>query len=124
MIKEYKYSELTGKIIESAIKVHKTLGPGFMEKVYQRALYIEFKNNKLNFEREKQVTIYYNKANLGYEKLDYVVEDKIVVELKAVESLKDIHLAQMISYLKASKCSIGLLLNFATKRLEIKRVAL
>lgn len=122
MTAKYLYSELTAKIIELAIKVHKALGPGFVEKIYQRALYLEFKNNKLDFEREKQIYIHYYKANLGYEKVDFIIENKVIVELKAVEKINDIHLAQMISYLKASGCQIGLILNFAAKRLEIKRV--
>lgn len=122
MSAKYLYSELTAKIIKLAIKVHKALGPGFVEKIYQRALYLEFKNNNLDFEREKQIYIHYYKANLGYEKVDFIIENKVIVELKAVEKINDIHLAQMISYLKASGCQIGLILNFAAKRLEIKRV--
>lgn len=119
---KYLYSELTSKIIKLAIKAHKALGPGFVEKIYQRALYLEFKRNKLDFEREKQIYIYYNKANLGYEKVDFIVEDKVIVELKAVEKINEIHIAQMISYLKASGCKIGLILNFANRKLEIKRI--
>lgn len=122
MSAKYLYSELTAKIIKLAIKVHKALGPGFVEKIYQRALYLEFKNDNLDFEREKQIYIHYYKANLGYERVDFIIENKVIVELKAVEKINDIHLAQMISYLKASGCQIGLILNFAVKRLEIKRV--
>ena len=118
----YKYSDLTGKIIELAIKVHKNLGSAYEEKIYQRALYLEFQRSKLNFEREKEVSINYGKVRIGKKKLDFVVGNKVVVELKKVEAIDKVHIAQVVSYLKILKLNIGLILNFGKSRLEIKRV--
>ncbi len=119
---EYQYSELTDKIIKLAIDVHKTLGPGFVEKIYQRALYLEFKKSGLRFNRERKVSIIYRGANLGYEQVDFDIENKVLVEVKAISEINAIHIAQVISYLKASKKKVGLILNFAKPKLEIKRV--
>lgn len=119
---EYKYSQLTDRIINLAISVHKTLGPGFVEKIYQRALYLELKNSKLRFVREKRLTIYYKKVNLGYETVDFEIEGKVLIEIKAVSEINDIHRAQLLSYLKSSGCEVGLILNFARLTLEIKRI--
>lgn len=88
------YQDLTGQIIGAAMKVHRDLGPGFVEKIYQRALYLELKNANVRFEREKRIAIAYNKANLGYFDADFVVDGKVIVELKATEYVGDIHLAQ------------------------------
>lgn len=120
----YKYNEITNKILKSAVDVHKSLGPGFVEKIYQRALAVELRSNKLNFEREKELKIIYKNIDLGFEKVDFVVEEKVLVELKAVSEILDLHIAQILSYLKASKIEVGLILNFAKRRLEIKRVVL
>lgn len=120
--KEYKYSDLTDKIIKIAIDIHKNLGPGFVEKIYQRALYLEFKNSGLKFTREKQINVEYKRVNLGYEKVDFDIEDKVLVEIKTVSEINEIHKAQVISYLKASGREIDLILNFAKVRLEIKRL--
>jgi len=119
----YKYKDLTDKIINLSIKVHKKLGPGFVEKIYQRALYIEFKNNKINFNREKKINVMYEDVDLGYEIVDFEVEGKVLLELKAVSEINEIHLAQLLSYLKAANKEVGLILNFARPTLEIKRVA-
>lgn len=119
---KYPLSELTEKIIGAAIKVHKNLGPGFMEKIYQRAMYLELKNYSIRYKREEPINIYYRGINLGYEKVDFNVENKIIVELKTVSEIQEIHKAQLISYLKASECKIGLILNFAKQKLEIKRI--
>lgn len=119
---KYPNSDLTSKIIGIAIKAHKKLGPGFVEKIYQRALYLDFKKNNFNFEREAKININYNGVNLGYEKVDFIVENKVIVELKAVSEILDIHKAKMLSYLKASGCKIGLIINFARQIIEIKRV--
>lgn len=120
--KDYSNNDLTGKIIALAINVHKKLGPGFVEKIYQRALYLDFKKNKFNFEREAKININYGGVNLGYEKVDFIVENKVIVELKAVSEIQDIHKAKMLSYLKASNCKIGLIINFAKQIIEIKRI--
>ena len=119
---EYQYSDLTDKIIKIAIDIHKTLGPGFVEKIYQRALYLEFKNNKLKFEREKKISVSYKGINLGYEKVDFDLEEKVIVEIKAVSEINEIHIAQLLSYLKTTHHKVGLILNFARPTLEIKRV--
>lgn len=122
--KNYLYSDLTEKIIKAALKVHKQLGPGFVEKLYQRALEIELSNNNIKTEREKLLKLIYEGINIGTDKVDFAVEGKVLVELKAVSDLSDIHRAQLISYLKASGLRVGLLMNFAQIRLQIKRVIL
>lgn len=119
---DYKFSDLTDKIIGIAINIHKDLGPGFVEKIYQRALYLDFKNSKIKFIREKKLSIWYKKVNLGYETVDFEVEEKVLIEVKAVSEINDIHKAQLISYLKSSGCQVGLILNFARPTLEIKRL--
>jgi len=120
--KNYPYSDLTEKIIGAALKVHKKLGPGFVEKLYQRALEIELSNNKITVEREKLLKLKYEGVNIGSDKVDFEVEGKVLVELKAVSDLSDIHKAQMISYLRAATLRIGLLINFAQVKLQVKRV--
>lgn len=122
--KNYLYSDLTEQIIKAALKVHKQLGPGFIEKIYQRALEIELTNNKIKIEREKLLKLTYEGINIGSDKADFVIDRKVLVELKAVSELSDIHRAQLISYLKASGLRIGLLINFAQQKLQIKRVIL
>jgi len=123
MIKEqYKYSELTGKIIGSAIEVHKILGNGFQEVIYQRALAKEMSLQDLVFSREFEMPIYYKKEQIGTRRVDFLVEDVVSVELKAVARLEDVHLAQAINYLEAYNLEIGLLINFGTKSLEFKRL--
>jgi len=119
---DYKYSDLTGTIIELAIKVHKNLGSAYEEKIYQRALYLELQRAKINFEREKAITINYGNVTIGKKKLDFVVENKIVVELKKTDAIDKVHVAQVVSYLKILKLNIGLILNFGRSKLEIKRV--
>ena len=122
MGKEYPESELTNKIIGLAIKVHKNLGPGFTEKIYQRALEKEFIKNKINFKREIGVNVNYEGENIGLHIIDFLVEERIVVELKTVKQLVNVHIKQVISYLKASGKKIGLILNFSKDKLDIKRV--
>ena len=119
---EYQFSDLTDKIIGIGINIHKELGPGFVEKIYQRALYLELKNSKLRFTRERKLIIYYKKVNLGYETVDFEIEGKVLIEIKAVSEINDIHRAQLLSYLKSSGCKVGLILNFARPTLEIKRI--
>ncbi len=117
-----EYEELTEKIIGAAIHVHKELGPGFVESIYENALCIELSLSKLNFRRQKIVPIYYRDEQIGEHRLDLVVENLIVVELKAAKALENIHFTQVRSYLKAIDKRHGLLLNFATMPLTIKRV--
>ena len=116
-------NKLSNKIIGIAIDIHKELGPGFVEKIYQRAMYLELKNSSINFEREKKVDIRFKKALLGYQALDFIIERELIIEIKAVSEINKIHMAQMLSYLKATSKKLGLILNFANDKLEIKRMA-
>jgi len=119
---KYPESELTGKIIGCAMEVHKFLGNGFQEVIYQRALAIEMETQGLCFSREHEMDIYYKEQKIGNRRVDFFVENKIMLELKAVIKLEDVHLAQAINYLEAYKMEIGLLINFGSKSLEFKRV--
>ncbi len=103
--------ELTGKIIECAITVHKKLGPGFLESVYQSALPMELRKQSLKVEEQKDIKIFYDDDEIGLHRIDLLVEGQVIVELKAVKEFDDSHLAQVISYLKASKLKVGLLLK-------------
>lgn len=114
--------DLTHKIIGCAMEVHKTLGNGFQEVVYQRALAIEMQMQGLNFEREKEMPLQYKGYDVGTRRVDFFVEDKIMVEIKAITDLEDVHLAQAMNYLEAYNMSIGLLINFGAKSLQFKRV--
>ena len=116
------YEDLTRKIIGCAMEVHRRLGNGFQEVIYQRALEIEMKLSELSFEREMEMSIYYRDKNIGLRRVDFFVEDKIMVELKAVIKLEDVHLAQAMNYVEAYHMQIGLLINFGAKSLEFKRV--
>jgi GxxExxY protein len=115
-------NKITQKIIGLAIEVHTKLGPGFIEKIYQEALAFEFDKNGLRYEKEKIITIEYKEKVLGEQRLDFLVEDSVILETKAIERIGDIHLAQVLSYLKATDKKLSLILNFANTRLEIKRV--
>jgi GxxExxY protein len=118
----YKYSDITGKVIGCAMKVHNTLGNGFQEVIYQRCLAIEMKENNINFARELEMPIFYNGIDVGSRRADFLVEDKVLVELKAISKMEDVHLAQGLNYLEAYNLEIGLLINFGGKRLEFKRL--
>ena len=118
----YKYSDLTGKIIGCAMKVHSTFGNGFQEVIYQRCLAIEMEKQGLKFSRELEMSIFYESINVGVRRVDFLVEDKIMVELKAISKLEDIHLAQGLNYLESYKLETGLLINFGAKSLEFKRI--
>jgi GxxExxY protein len=119
---EYKYSDLTEKIIGCAMKVHRTLGNGFPEAIYQKALEIELQSVKLNHAREFEMPIYYRDHLIGKRRVDFLIEGKISVELKAVIRLENAHLAQAINYLEAYNLQIGLLINFGSRSLEFKRL--
>lgn len=123
MIKvEYPESELTGHIIGCAIEVHNGIGNGFQEVIYQRALAIEMKSQGLDFKREFEMDIFYKGWRIGRRRVDFFVEGRVMVELKAVIQLEDVHLAQAINYLEASGITVGLLINFGSKSLQFKRV--
>jgi len=116
------HEELTGKIIACAIEVHKALGPGFLESIYEAALVVELNRAGLRVERQKALPIRYRDVLVGEHRLDLLVENLIVVELKAITALEDIHFSIVRSYLKAAGLEHGLLLNFATMPLTVKRV--
>ena len=118
-----KYEGLTHRIIGAAMKVHVILGNGFQEVIYQRALAIEMKIQGLNFQREMVMSIFYESNNIGSRRVDFFVEEKIMVELKAQIKLDDTHLAQAMNYCQAYNLPIGLLINFGAKSLEFKRLS-
>jgi GxxExxY protein len=123
MIKEqYKYSDLTSKIIGCSMTVHKALGNGFQEVIYQRALEIEFADNGIAFSREHEMPIFYKQKQIGTRRVDFLVEGVVSVELKATIQLEDVHFAQAINYLEAYDLEIGLLINFGSKSLQFKRL--
>jgi GxxExxY protein len=118
----YPYSEITSRIIGCAMEVHKTLGNGFQEVIYQRALAYEFELQGLAFSREHEMLVSYKGKEVGTRRVDFLVERCISVELKAIIELQDVHLAQAINYLEAYNLQIGLLINFGNTKLEFKRV--
>ena len=120
--KKHPLSDLTGKIIGCAMEVHRQLGNGFQEVIYQRALAIEMRFQGLAFSREHDMEIFYKGESIGLRRVDFFVEAKIMVELKALVQLEDVHLAQAINYLEAYGLDIGLLINFGNKSLQFKRV--
>ncbi len=120
--KGYNFGTLTEKIIGAAIEVHKTLGPGFQEVIYQRALRLELIALGLDTEREIEIPVYYKGTEIGTRRVDFVVED-CMVEIKARSAFLDEDYIQTLSYLKASGYRVGLLLNFGTRKLEMKRLA-
>lgn len=123
MIKEtYKYSELTSSIIGCSMTVHKMLGNGFQEVIYQRALAIEMNLSGIEFSREFEMPIFYREEQIGTRRVDFLVEGIISVELKAMTKLEDVHLAQAINYLEAYNLEIGLLINFGENSLNFKRL--
>jgi GxxExxY protein len=119
---QYKYSELTSKIIGCAMTVHKTLGNGFQEVIYQRALEIEMALEGLAFRREFEMPIFYREKQIGTRRVDFLVEEIISVELKALVQLENVHFAQAINYLEAYNLEIGLLINFGETSLNFKRL--
>jgi GxxExxY protein len=122
MPEQLKYDDLTHKIIGCAMQVHTVLGNGFQEMIYQRALEIEMELEGLKFVREQEMSIYYRDIIIGSRRVDFFVENKIMVELKSIIQLEDVHLAQAINYLEAYNMEIGLLINFGSKSLTFKRL--
>lgn len=114
--------ELTHRIIGCAMKVHTVLGNGFQEVIYQRALAIEMSKQGLSFTREMEMQIFYEGEHIGTRRVDFFVEEKIMLELKAIIKLEEVHLAQAMNYCQAYNLPIGLLINFGAKSLEYKRV--
>ena len=120
--KKYEFEEISGKIIGAGIEVHKTLGPGFIESIYHNSMKKELDIQKIPYETEKDVKIYYKDEQVGEHRLDLYVNNEIVVELKAIQEIIDVHISQVVSYLKASNRSVGIILNFGKSKLDIKRV--
>jgi GxxExxY protein len=118
------YENLTHSIIGAAMEVHRELKPGFTEKIYENALTIEFDLRKIPFKAQNKIQVIYKGKIVGDHILDIIVDGKVIVELKAVEQINNVHEAQLIGYLKASKCRIGLLINFSKESLEWKRILL
>lgn len=119
---QYQADKLTETVIACIIKVHQILGPGFKESIYRNALLIELRKNDLNTETEKEIVIYYEGQEVGRHRLDIVVEKKVIVELKTVEDLSKAHYAQVRSYLKATRLSVGILVNFASEKADFRRI--
>ncbi len=120
----HQFEELSSKVIAAAIDVHKTLGPGFVEPIYQKAIEVALRHRGIPFERQKEIHVFFEEEDVGLQKLDLVAGALIILELKAVAALADIHFAQLKSYLKATGLHVGLLLNFNAPTLVIKRVVL
>jgi len=117
-----QHEEITRQIIACAMKVHSTLGNGFQEVIYQRALAIEFAKAGLDFSREHEMEISYEGQRIGTRRVDFFVEGKVMVEIKAIIKLEDVHLAQALNYLESYGLEIGLLINFGARSLQFKRV--
>ncbi len=119
---KHKFEELSGKIISAAIEVHKQLGPGFLESIYEEALCRELRKRGIEFERQKEVKVFYDGAEIGKHRLDLIVEKEMVVELKTIQGFEKIHFIILKSYLKATGLKVGLLFNFSRITLEVKRI--
>ncbi len=117
-----QYEDITYRIVGAAMTVHSALGSGFQEVIYQRAQEIEMKHLGISFEREKSMPVFYRNEQIGERRADFFVEGLIMVELKAVVKLEDVHLAQAMNYLEAYRMKVGLLLNFGARSLEHRRV--
>jgi GxxExxY protein len=118
----YQFEDLSRRIIGAALEVHRELGPGFLESIYEEALKVDLSEHDLSFEFQKEIKIEYLGVLVGVHRLDLVAENQIIIELKAVKELTDVHFAQLRSYLKATGLKVGLLLNFSKPTLEIRRV--
>lgn len=117
-------ADLSERIIGCCIQVHRVLGPGFLEKVYEEAVAIELARKGIKFERQKLVVVFYEDAPVGEHRLDFLVEARVVLELKACKEIEDVHLAIARSYLRATRSQLALVVNFARPKLEIRRVVL
>jgi GxxExxY protein len=120
----HDFEPLSHRIIEAAISVHRDLGPGFIESVYHRAMETALRNRGISYESEKEIRITFESEDVGCHRLDLLVGGEIIVELKAVKAFEDIHFAKLKSYLKATQVHVGLLINFNSPTLTVKRVVL
>jgi GxxExxY protein len=118
----HEFEALSGQIIEAAISVHKELGPGFLEMIYESALKVALRHRGILYEAQKDVTVFFEDEEVGVHRLDLLVESEIIVELKAIKALEDVHFAQVRSYLKATNLRVGLLMNFNSPTLVVKRI--
>ena len=118
----YQDDKLTGRIVQSIIRVHQALGPGFLESVYRKAMLVDMKNRNISVETEKEVLIFYEGERVGWHRLDLFVEDEVIVELKTVEDLSKAHYAQVRSYLKATGKKLAILVNSAKSKADFRRV--
>ena len=116
------HEKLTEQIIGLCIKIHRTLGPGFVEKMYEEALCIELRKAGIPYERQRDIAVFYEGHEIGRHKLDLLIENRLVVELKATKAIEDVHLAVARSYLRATNVELALVINFAGPTLEVKRV--
>ena len=125
-LKEYPFKDITEKIISCTIEVHSSLGPGLLENLYEEAMEHELKSRGIEYKRQKELEIKYKGNPIGNYRLDYLIENKVIVELKCVEAIKGIHIAQVLTYLKAENLRVGLLINFNVDKLKdgIRRVIL
>jgi GxxExxY protein len=119
---QYKDSALTSKIIGCAMAVHNTIGCGFQEVIYQRALAIELQKADIIFQREVEMSIFYDNNLIGTRRVDFLIQGTVLVELKAVLQLEDSHFAQAINYLEVFKLEVGLLINFGAKKMQFRRL--
>lgn len=121
---DFKHREITRKIIGSCFEVHKFLGNGFQEVIYQRALAWELGQAELDYAREIEQDIYYKNLTepIGTRRADFVIENKVLLEIKAIKELEDVHLAQALNYLQVYKLEVGLLVNFGSRSMEFKRL--
>jgi len=124
LINHPQYDPLTYKIVGCAMQVHRALGCGFQEKIYQRCLALEMQRQGLIFLDEYEMKIYYNNVEVGTRRLDFLVENAVVVELKAIAQLEDVHFVQTINYLKVCQVPLGLLINFGARSLQHKKIYL
>jgi len=120
----HDFEALSGRIIEAALDVHRQLGPGFLESIYDSAMRVALRRRGLPFESQPEVRVFYESEEVGIHRLDLIVGREIVVELKAIKSLEDVHFAQVRSYLKATGLHVGLLMNFNAPTLVVKRIVL
>lgn len=116
------HEDLTKRVIGCAMRVHSELKSGFQEKIYQTALEIELRFNNISFVAEREMDIFYRNQIIGKRRVDFLIENKIIVEIKAVSKLEDVHLAQALNYLECMNLSVGLLINFGAQSLEFKRL--
>jgi GxxExxY protein len=120
----HQFEELSGHILAAAVDLHKALGPGFVEPIYQKAMEVALTHRGITFERQKELHVFFEGVDVGVQRLDLVVGEQIILELKAVKELAEVHYCQLKSYLKATGLHVGLLLNFNAPTLVIKRVVL